>query len=243
MGPLTSKVFAAAEWSREYPDFASSEKWANEIESVLSFADCHGQYLKYFNRLTRSYSQFDSGLAEWRVASHLDKNGFAIVVWEPVLASGNAGEFVVRSSSGAGVFVEVKSPGWESELEPAEIAAGRARQAKYQDLQGGAVKPWEAIRFAIRKAYKKFDPGMPNLLVVADDLFVQLENAPDMFTGRALYSADGCFASSAYEKLGGVGIFWVTSDEVEVSHHMKLYVNRNALPMTKLPDDLVARFT
>jgi hypothetical protein len=241
LGPFTAKVVAAAEWSSRHLKCPSSEKWAEEFERVFAFANGQSQFVNYFSRLTKSYSQFDSSLAELRIAYHLDQNGFPVVRWEPVAASGNAGEFVIRAGA-SDVFVEVKSPGWESELEPAEIAAGRARQPKYQD-QGGSVEPWKAIRFAITKAYKKFDTGVPNLLVIADDLFVPLEIALDMYAERALYSRDGYFADSSCEKLGGIGIFWVTSDSEAVRHHMKLYENKSALPTAKLPDDLLARFT
>lgn len=121
----------------------------------------------HFNRLiSNSYSQFDSSLAALRVGYYLESKGFPILNWGPIPKSGNAGEFTVACPSGGNVFVEVKSPGWESELEKNELKVGRAKQEKYQDNEGRWIGPSTAIQFAIRKAYKKFDPASSNFLVV-----------------------------------------------------------------------------
>jgi hypothetical protein len=242
LGPLTGKIVSAAGWASSNPKCPPSQKWAEEFERVFSFADYRGQYHKYFNRLTsKSYSQFDSSLAELRVAYYLDRTGFPTVTWEPIPKSGNAGEFIVACPSGERVFAEVKSPGWESELEPYELKAGRATQEKYRHNEGRSVAPHAAIQFAIRKAYKKFDPASRNLLVIVDDLFVRLENSPEKFAQWALYGAGGYFTSSAYENLGGVGIFWVDQDTVALSYTMKLFLNQNALSAATIPEEMVAR--
>jgi len=76
------------------------------------------------------------------------------------------GEYLLRCPSGADVFTEVKSPGWEFELTKEERSAGRIDQPKYKDGEARAVGPWQAIQFAVEKAYPKFLPNVPNLLVV-----------------------------------------------------------------------------
>jgi hypothetical protein len=241
LGPLTARVVGAAGWASSNPNCPSSQEWANEFERVFTYADNKGQFANYFNRLTsRSYSQFDSSLAELRVAYFLDRAGIQVVTWEPVPPSGNALEFIVACTSGESVFVEVKSPGWESELESSELKAGRATQEKYGETEGRWVGPSDAIQFAIGKAYKKFDPASPSLLVIADDLFVKLETAPEMFAKQALYDPGGYFASSAYENLGGAGIFWVDHNTDPRSYRMKLFLNENALPTAAIPEAIVA---
>jgi hypothetical protein len=48
------------------------------------------------------------------------------------------GEYLIDTPEGQHVFVEVKSPGWEGELSDEERTAGRAKQPKYQQEEGGA---------------------------------------------------------------------------------------------------------
>jgi hypothetical protein len=242
LAPLTAKVVGAAGWASSKPDCPSYQKFADEFERVFNYADTKGQFLNYFNRLTsKSYSQFDSSLAELRVAYYLDRMEFPVVTWEPIPKSGNAGEFIVACPSGENVFVEVKSPGWESELESDELKAGRAKEQKYRDIEGRCVAPEAALQFAIRKAYKKFDPASPSLLVIADDLFVQLETAPEMFAELALFNPDGYFASAVYENLGGIGVFWVDRDRDPLDYKMKLFMNENALSTAAIPKAMIKR--
>lgn len=242
LGPLTAKIVGAAGWASSNAKCPSCQQWADEFERVFSYSDYRGQFANYFNRLTsKSYSQFDSSLAELRVAYHLDRTGFPIVTWEPIPKSGNAGEFIVACPSGENVFVEVKSPGWESELESHELKAGRATQEKYRDNEGRWVAPHAAIQFGIRKAYKKFDSASRNLLVIADDLFLRLETSPETFAQAALYRAGGYFANSAYENLGGIGVFWVDQTTVPLGYKMKFFLNRNALSTAAIPEGMVVR--
>ena len=243
LGPLTTRVISAAGWASANPHCPSFQRWADEFERVFSYADSKGQFSNYFNRLTsNSYSQFDSSLRELRVAYFLDIAGFKTTEWEPMPKSGNAGEYIVVCPSGEEVFVEVKSPGWESQLSEPEKNAGRARQGKYKDLEARSIANYKAIQFAVHKAYKKFDPTLPNLLVIADDLFVQLENSPKMFAQMALYESGGCFNSSAFENLGGVGIFWIDQNSDELSYGMELFVNDHALPTVAIPEAMVKMF-
>lgn len=243
LGPRTESVISAAGWARAKPHCPSSQRWADEFERVFSYADRIGQFARYFNRLTSNrYSQFDSSLSELRVAFHMHRSGFPATKWEPIKKDGNEGEYIVVCPSGEEVFVEVKSPGWESQLTESEINAGRARQDKHKDLEARSIATHKAIRFAIRKAYKKFDLSSPNLLVIADDLFVQLENAPKKFAQWALYEPGGCFTSSEFENLGGVGIFWVDQESDELGYRMELFINGYALPAASIPGTMVKKF-
>lgn len=173
LGPLAAKVCAAARW-RGQDEFPAWQVRADEIEQVLEFAQSSGQFDRFFSRLTASKTQRDGAIQELRVAFFFQRDGFPITFWEPAGAAGLVGEFSIGISTPPDIFVEVKSPGWESELTAQEIAASRAKQDKYPGIEGRAVAPWRNIRAAIRKAYPKFGPSRQNLLVIADDLFVNL---------------------------------------------------------------------
>ncbi len=81
---------------------------------------------------------------------------------------------------------------------------------------------------------------MPNLLVVADDLFISIEHCLQVSVPQALYVPGGYFTDQRYERLGGVGIFWIDQElgKSEVGYHMRVFLNPNALPATALPRDM-----
>jgi hypothetical protein len=191
---------------------------------------------------------------ELRVAFYLEANGFRVVEWSPQGVGGHLGEFAVEGASRRRVFVEVKSPGWEGELSDEERRGGRKAQPKYIDLEGRSVAPWRKVRYEVEKAYRKFHPHIPNLLVIADDLFVSLEDGTDLHIGQALYSDSkaepGYFTDARYERLGGVGVFWVKSGRIWLSEYrrshpdyqMRLFLNPNALSATALPSEMETVF-
>jgi hypothetical protein len=236
-------VISGARWTDPYPAW---QKDADELEEALNFAKVKGQWDAYLGALQGSNSQRDSALMELRVAKHLEGSGFPVVSWRPVGADNNEGEYIVQGPSMQQTFVEVKSPGWEGEVAPEERKAGRLEQPKYVDLDGRAVAPWLKIRYAVDKAYKKFRAEMPNLLVIADDLFVSLEHVTELHAGQALYSKSraqpGYFTDARYDKLGGVGFFWLDVREQNVSYQMRLFLNPHALGGTALPPDIQAAF-
>jgi hypothetical protein len=221
----------------------------------LSFAKNEGQWNRYFGPIRGPNKQRNGALAELRVALYLKVNGFPVVAWSPVGAGGRQGEFVVEGSAKQRVFVEVKGPEWQSEVPEDERKAGRSRQPKYVDMECRSIPPrWEAIQFAIAKAYEKLRDNIPNLLVVADDLFVSLEHETDFEAEEALYSDcptnPGYISDRRYEKLGGVGVFWVNRGSIWESEHkrgrlnyqMRLHLNPNALSSTALPPDVHRAF-
>jgi len=245
IGPLLSSAMDGARW-RGQNAFPSFQVFSDEVERVFAFAVAHGQFANYLPRLRGRWNQFDSALAELRVAFYLDRNGFRVTGWEPAGARGvkGEGEFMVTGPSGISTFVEVKSPGWEGELSEEEIVGGRKNQPKHLYCEARAVGPWERVQFEVEKAYKKFIPTNANLLVIVDDLFVSLEYGTDLQMGTALYERrhNGCFADSKYQNLGAVGAFWLANNGREIWYDMKLYVNANALKSCAIPDDMRLAF-
>jgi hypothetical protein len=244
LGPLGRKLKGEANWTDDYPAWQS---YADELEMLLEFAKRHKRFESVLGRLQADNRQRDSALMELRVARHLQENGFTVVEWEPPGADGSKGEFVVESQSKERVFVEVKGPGWQGEVTPEQRKSGRLKQPKYIDDpgEGGASDPSGKLLDAIYKAYveqDKFRDDIPNLLVLADDLFVSLAHLPEVSVAQPLYSRDGCFADRRYERLGGVGIFWFDKNKPMVGYHMRLFLNPNALPATTLPRDMQEAF-
>jgi hypothetical protein len=210
LGALASEIYIKAKWTRE-DEFPSNQQWADDLEKILNFANVQGRLLKFTPKLVASASQRDSALAELRVAFHLHSQGLKISSWEPVGLPPKEGEFKIVNKIGSEVFVEVKSPGWEGELSSSEIKSGRAKKPKYIHAEARSIAPWERIRFAVGKSYIKFLSSIPNLLVIADDLFVGLDYRTDHMVKISLYSShnNGPFTNESFERLGGVGIFWI----------------------------------
>ncbi|HMD83336.1 MAG TPA: hypothetical protein VKO18_01395 [Terriglobia bacterium] len=243
LGPLGSLVNSEARWTDEYPSW---QQYADELEEVLNWTKAKGQWNSYLGALQGSNSQRDSALMEIRVAKYLESSGFLVVDWKPQGAGGNEGEYTVEGQSGQRVFVEVKSPGWEGEVSKEERDAGRLAEPKLKDLEARAVASWERIQFAVDKAYKKFRGDTPNFLIIAGDLFISPQHAPELHAAQALYSNvpphPGYFTDQRYDKLGGVGFFWIDSDGAGVQYYMRVFLNPNALNETALPLNMRERF-
>lgn len=162
--------------------------------------------------------------------------------------AGRVGEFSIMAPEGCSVFTEVKSRGWESELSDAERLAGRTKLPKYLDGEGGAFANWEKMRECIGspKTYPKFASTQPNLLVIADNLFVSLLDAESqidiaLYDKRGKYGDEiGYFASPAYSNLGGVAAFAAEGRADGVEYRIKVYSNPYALSETKLPHSILS---
>jgi hypothetical protein len=144
----------------------------------------------------------------------------------------------------------VKSPGWEGQLSQAQRDAGRARQEKYQNDEGGADDPWRAIRMSMRKAYPKFPPSQPNLLVIADDRFVPLATWGGLAADQALFIKStaldevGYFTTREFENLGGVALFKAEDEVLKgLQYTFLLYPNPMARVETALPSRFAATFS
>jgi hypothetical protein len=243
LGPLTAAMRAEARWRNEDHLYPAWQVFADEIERILRFADEQGQLSRCWSNLTARIPQRDSALDELRVAYHLHQHQFRVVDWEPAGLNGNRGEYLVCGPSSVEIFVEVKGPRWEGELDDEEIKAGRTKQPKELYLEGRAVAPWQRIRFEVEKAYKKFIPSVPNLLVIVGNRgFVSMEHGAEKFAERALYDAHnaGCFTGPVYENLSAVAIFWMGNNVSECWYEMRLFLNPFAIgPM---PDDFCTTF-
>src|SRR5438034_6559839 len=140
LGPLTRAVLARACWS-ESSEFPAHQSWADEVERVLSFLDAHDVFDRFLPRLTAI--EWQGALEEARTAFFFFRNGFRITAWEPRAVPTRPGDLEIQWQDTESIFVEVKGPGWEGELTPEQIRAGRARKPKYIQAEARAVGPVE----------------------------------------------------------------------------------------------------
>jgi hypothetical protein len=152
------------------------------------------------------------------------------------------------------VFVEIKSPGWEAEIAEAEgQKSARLDQPKYMHAEARATAPWQAVRYAVAKAYPKMPDGMATLLVINDDLMVPLPDWGTTIMNVALYTPkqpghvngylaeDGAFVDRRHERLGAVGVFKVDLPAEGVRYRFLLFRNAHALRQVMLPEEVTRR--
>ncbi len=221
-----------------------------ELEELLGFIQGHNRLNSFWPRLTSPRPQErDDALQEMRVARFLTAKRFPVVQREPPGNGNFIGEFSVQAVPNP-VFVEIKSSGWEGQLSQEQRDAGRAKQEKYQGIEGGADDPWRAIRKSVTKAYPKFPPKQPSLLVIADDRFMPLATSGRLGAEQALYLTStaldgepGYFSTGQVENLGGVALF---KAELPVGKGLEytflLYPNPMARTQTTLPAAFVEAF-
>ena len=243
--PRTARLVSegASKWGDVYPAW---QPYADECERLLTFVDGHGQLSRFWPRLVGRPQQRDEALNEMRVAYFFEQSGFPIIGWEVVDALPYNVEFEISTGGGKTAYVEVKSPGWESELSEAEIKAGRARQDKYDD-KARAVGPEEVVRRTVKKAMPKFTGKVPSLIVISDDCFVNIGTwgtgpVTMALTEQSATYGPGVFRDPAYATVGGVCLFWMRRvAEGELVFASVCVTNPWALPTAVLPDELVAK--
>jgi hypothetical protein len=198
LGPRISTIVDGAVW-REKHSFPAHQAWADEIEKVLAFLESQDQFTRFKSRLCAW--ERDGAMAEARAGFYFHRNGFRIVQWEPVAVAGIPGDIEIAWRDTQPIFVEVKCPSWEGELDEEEIQAGRTECPKYINAEGHWIDPVERVLYAIRKSLPKFSSDRVNLVVVVDDLFVSPLDIPTSFvTGRLA----GELEDLRYNKVSGV---------------------------------------
>lgn len=182
LGPFTRAIVDGAVWREKHP-FPAHQEWADEIESILEFLERQGQLGRFRSRLCAW--ERDGAMAEARAGFYFHLNRFRILTWEPVAVSGIPGDIEIDLHGTEALFLEVKCPSWEGELEKRERNAGRTDRPKYINAEARAVDPVERVMYVAGKALPKFSPERVNIIVVVDDLFVSpLELPIDIVGGR-----------------------------------------------------------
>lgn len=244
LGPVARKLLSPDAWTDGYPGPAACIK---ELDVLLKFAAEKRCLPRFVPMLEAGNNQRDEALNELRLAYLLENLGFPVIQWDPPGSRGKVGEFLLNSPEHTPIFTEIKSPGWESELSPVEIKAGRAKQPKYIGRGGGPVGNWKAVHRCISspKTYPKFSSGQANLLIISDDLRLPLHDSLFQVEGalygeRASVWGEGYFTNDHFENLGGLAVFNAFSNVRGLEYEFVAFQNPHALPSTKLPSSMLA---
>jgi hypothetical protein len=250
LGPYFRTVADRARWRDDPAEttFPSRQYIAEEYERYLAFADYHGQWERYLPRLVKNAQHRDAAIAEIAVAFMFTRDGFPVIEWEPVGKGTKRGEFSIDGGVEAPIFVEVKAPGWHSELS-AEERDLRKTRPKYIDGEAHFVADKSALRHSVTQAAEKMTGDVPSLLVVVDDLFLGYRDNR-WACDTALYSPrgsvdsegrpdEGCFVTAAHACVGGVMVVWYDRREDRLfsqsAFGRRLYRNRFASQRALLP--------
>jgi hypothetical protein len=245
LGPVARRLLSPDKWTDGYPAWAA---FSRELDALLYWADLKGCLSRFLGPLESRNHQRDEALNELRLAYLFDSLGYPVIQWDPPGANGKIGEFLLDTPEKVPVFSELKSPGWESELSPAQIKAGRQHLPKYNGLDGGAVGNYQPVHrcMASPKTYPKFTDNQANLLIISDDLKLSLHDTLFQVEGalygpKQHYGEDGYFTTNRFENIGGLGVFYAYSSAASqgLEYKFVIYENHHALPATKLPQSLL----
>ncbi len=245
LGFLTAHLKEEARWTDEYPAW---QAYADECERLLEFLQSHHQLDRFWPRLRAKKQQRDEALNEIRVAHFVHSAGYPIIAWEPIDAPGFNVEFAASVGPTSKVFFEVKSPGWESELNDEERKRGRTQQPKHIHLAARWADPIGVIRTTVEKARPKFSGTSPTLVVISDDCFVSLGNwgwgpLQMALLQKSLAYGEGLFHQAKYENIGGVCLFWLSdvNSTNGVQFSSVCMANPNAMPRAAPSAEVLAR--
>ena len=237
MGPLTRTAAYGAKWRRE-DAFPGRQVWADEIERLLSFLVSQDQFGRFLPRLRGNGRTRGAALAEARVAFFLYRNGFRITSWEPPSPNGRRGEFEVSWQDGKLIFVEVKAPDWQGELSPEEKTGARKVQGKSVDLEGRYVDPLsQPLTVITNNALPKLTPDRPNLIVIADDLFLSPVSVPFL-----AHRMDEFLKRPENACIGGVLFFVAEWCGGEIEYLIRFHENKAAYKTCRIPSNVRSGF-
>ena len=170
IGPYVQRVLDGTTRPSSDP-YPAHQATADDNERLFAWADRHGRFEAVLSRLQARPREREAAVSEIRSAWFLESAGAPIISWEPA-ATSRPGEFEVQWPNSGVVFVEVKGPTWQSELSDAQKRGPRKDQPRFIN---GDIR-WHdtrvEVRYAAMKTMGKLDRGRPNILVVADHLFV-----------------------------------------------------------------------
>ena len=162
---------------------------------------------------------------------------------------------ICARATGALIFCQVKSPGWESSFirEKKSVPNPRLDLPKYIDAEARTVDNSPDLWHCVEKAYPQMPTDKATMLIVVDDLQLPL-SCDDLAIDRVLHwppstlpynlhPRDGCFTSPAFNRLGAVAFF-----EPPISHaaipeyRFNVFANPSALPTVRLPEDFISKW-
>jgi len=240
LAPLTRTISHDASW-RGQDDFPANQIWADEVERILSFLESQCQFDRFLPKLRGKVTQRDGALAEARVAFFFFRNGFNILSWEPKGAGTYLGDIAIQWRELPGVFVEVKGPRWEGELDESELRGHRRSQPRYLNAEARWADPVGKLMEAVEKALPKFPDSRPNLLVVVDDmLFVSILEWPKNIIVPSVAER---LAAGKFSIIGGILVFNTVCYGQEIVYRTLFIENGECHPKCRLPRPMVKGLT
>lgn len=233
---LFDEVVSNPKWQGK-DDFPSCGEWKKEINNWLLYIQSKNQLKRYVPRLNSFRTQRDETLAEMSSAYFMEvKLRHPVISWEEKTIANRDVDFVILCNASNKIYCEVKSPGWEGELEQEERLRGRQGLPKHINAESRSIDPWQNIRYAIKKSYPKFLPNCKNLLILNDDLFVHILDLPlnidiALYEGMGIYNNEmGYFTANEidnYNNVGGV-LIWDCRLTTTMEYRCKFIANKNA---------------
>lgn len=247
LGPFTRMISNGAKWLDD-DNFPACQVWADEVERVLQHLQSQGIFERFLPRLRDVDAKHrDAKLAEARVSFFLFRNGFRILEYDPSGADGTEGDLLVQWQDATPIFVETKGPSWRGELLPraederSRITAPqqlqefkeRIRKPKEQALEARWVDPaGQALWVVEENALKKLSDNRPNLVAVADDLFVTPVGLPNL---KAVVEFE-YMGRAAFDRLGAILFLKPEHRKSAIEYRIDFIVNEGALPLCRLPE-------
>lgn len=233
---LFDTVFNNPKWQGKDNFLSCGNEWKMEINNWLLYIQEKHQLERYIPRLNDCTNAMrDEALAEIFSAYILEiKFKYSVIQWEEKTINERDVDFVIQNGLGE-IYCEVKSPGWEGELEQNERLSGRKDRPKHMNGEFRDIAPYQAIRHALKKSYPKFLTNCKNLLIIKDDLFISPLDFPshmNMNINKALFAdtseEKGYFVNNAFENIGGVLFLHCVCMGGTMEYRYKFVDNKNS---------------
>ena len=155
LGPAARRLISPDRWTDGYPGPVA---YSRELDVLLDWASKRNYLKRFVPNIEAKNTKRDEALNELRLAYFFDHTGFPVVQLDPPGANNKMGEYLLDSPEKTNVFVELKSPGWESELSKEDVRRAGSISRSTTTKEGGAVGNFRALSSAVssRQTYPKF---------------------------------------------------------------------------------------
>jgi hypothetical protein len=179
LGPLTRFVVSGVRWDST-DSFPGWQAEADEFERLLCHLVAHDRFHSFLPRLRLTCKHRIAALAEARASFFFHRIGFRILEYEPLGDNNTKGDLLIQWRESPPIFVEVKAPSWHGEVAAVNPSTSmqqewikkRFLQPKFDYVGCVADSASRVLEVVEHNALKKLRRNGPNLVVVADDLFV-----------------------------------------------------------------------
>ena len=138
-------LLARATW-REKTEYPAHQAWADECEQLLTCLEAEGVLDQFLPRL--SNNEWEGALAEARRLSTSSATAWIFTDWQPRAKPQSQAISRFSGTTQEKICVEVKGPGWESELsKETQGEAPASAQSARINAEARAVDPYERVEY------------------------------------------------------------------------------------------------